>query len=414
MIAEHDYIDYELLDFYEGMNDELPSLGAPPAFSLNIASIISDSLFQRLRYDANVLFLTPTNFKLVLKYGKIDFLLVESCIYSATGDWHYAQLSDNELNIKMHAIVELCSKLGIPSVFWNTENAYLSKNFKSLLEKFDYIYTADTNLGFNLDRSIEYLPESIQPRFHNHFLPLGQKVIIEKYIIDGLSEIDLFEYKDLFAKYDFDVFDTTFYTLKKNISKFKNIPLESIKGHISRRKFFQAVKKSTGYISFNDNSNSIGRKRQLQIEAAASGTPVLQLGKLNADDIRSGCIITCESFYELINEMLRVKDSLYRLRRGHSAFRYINKYHTIAHRIQKICKNIGKSDFWEEFPPVTLACATNRNDRFKDIVSTFERQNYPNKELLIIYNGTASIDQRVQMHTDITLQYLRAMLWAVL
>jgi hypothetical protein len=396
MISEHGKIDYELLNFCTDIKYEPLSFAAPPAFSLNIACIITDSLFQKIRHDANVFFLTPFNFQYVLRYGKIDFLLVESCIHSATGDWHYAQLAANELNTKMHKVVKLCSTLGIPSVFWSTESAFLSKNFKKLLEKFDYIYAADLNLGFKIDKSIDYLPEAIQPRLHNHFSTIGQKKINKKYIVDGLNEIKSFGHKELFDKYDLDVYDTTFFTLKKKVSNFKKIPQKSIKGHISERAFFLTVKNSSGYISFSDNSNSISRKRQLQIEAAASGTPVLRLGKLRTDDIRAGCIISCESFNELTNEVIRVKDSLYRLRRGHTAFRYLNNYHTIAHRLQKICKNIGNSGIWEEFPLATLACATNRSNKFEDIVSNFERQNYPNKELLIIYNGTDDIERSVR------------------
>lgn len=385
-------MDLDNVAFYEGRGIKDASFcTSPPAFSLKIACIVSNSLFYTIKHDATVLLLTPSNFEGVLKYVKIDFLLVESCVFSATKDWGYAQLAENELNSKMHEVIDLSTKLGIPTVFWYTNKDFYSKHLEKLIRRFDYIYTTSGYEEFVGNRSVRYLPEAIQPRLHNPFLLLGENVNNKRYIVDGLNEIDALDDKDVLSRFDFQVFDTTFYTLKKIIPGIKGIPLESIKGHVSRQHYLQEVKRSAACVSFGNNSNSISQKRLLQIEAAATGTPVLHLGKLDEGDIRLSCTIECKSINELAEEMVRVQDPLYRLRRGHRAFRYLHNNHTIAHRLQEICKNFGRHNLWEEYPVVTVACATNRTDFFEKIISTFERQSYPNKELLVVYNGTDNI-----------------------
>src|SRR5690554_4098889 len=58
---------------------------------LRIAVVVSDGLFDSLRFEGNLMLITPDNWQRVLQHGYPDLLLVESTWDTVTGHWYLAQ-----------------------------------------------------------------------------------------------------------------------------------------------------------------------------------------------------------------------------------------------------------------------------------------------------------------------------------
>jgi glycosyltransferase involved in cell wall biosynthesis len=72
---------------------------------------------------------------------------------------------------------------------------------------------------------------------------------------------------------------------------------------------------------------------------------------------------------------------------GHLAWRKTFHEHTFAHRIQQICRTIGIEHDWMEYPKASLITPTFRRDLLPRCMQTYEQQTYPNKELVLVFNG---------------------------
>lgn len=115
------------------------------------------------------------------------------------------------------------------------------------------------------------------------------------------------------------------------------------------------------------------------------------LGTLDEDDIRKNLVLEFNDPDNLLQELIRLKDSFYNLRKSHKLFRQIHSQHTIANRIKKICQDLNINSAWNEYPLVTMCFATYRKENLLNCVENYKRQNYPNKELVIVYNGNGDI-----------------------
>jgi hypothetical protein len=68
------------------------------------------------------------------------------------------------------------------------------------------------------------------------------------------------------------------------------------------------------------------------------------------------------------------------------ARRKIFSAHTYAHRIRTICQNLNIEHDWQEFPLTTVVTPSKRPDLLPSFLKHFQRQTYPNKELILVVN----------------------------
>ena len=364
-----------------------------PLHDLTIACIISDDLWKTLEADARVLLLTPGNCMRVIKYVPVDFLLVEPCALPGDGDWGHALLCEGGLNDRVHDLIRLCNRKNVPTVCWKTNNAYGSPALDALLAKFDHLFTTDADESALCSRKAAYLPEAIQPRRHNPFIRLGEartrQCIIEDDPLPAVETLGM----DALERYDVHFFDTHFRRLDKAVKGLDPLIAARMHGHADRDQLADVIKKAAAYVSLEESYNSPSCRRALALEAAAVGTPVLHLGPLGDNDLRRGFVIQCANEFALREELARLQDPLYRLRTGQRQFREVHDRHTIAHRLQAICDALQIDRKWSEYPLATMACGTHRIDRILAACDSFERQNYPNRELIIVYNGDETVPQ---------------------
>jgi hypothetical protein len=150
-----------------------------------------------------------------------------------------------------------------------------------------------------------------------------------------------------------------------------------------------AMKYAKAYITCEKTISSLTSQQWLTLEAAACRLPVVHYGKLAADDPRKNVVIECPKQMELLVEFVRFQeDDLYRHRVGHLSWRQVNRQNTFSHRIQTICSTMGIAHDWEEFPKASLITPTYRRNMLPSCLEKYEQQTYPNKELIIVFNGS--------------------------
>lgn len=96
--------------------------------------------------DANLIRLTPANWRWKLRWYKPDYLLVESAWRGHKDSWRgkiasYPHIQDKE---ELKQLVDYCRKRGIPTIFWNKEDPFHFERFADAAALFDFIYTTDS------------------------------------------------------------------------------------------------------------------------------------------------------------------------------------------------------------------------------------------------------------------------------
>lgn len=93
--------------------------------------------------------ITPWNYRWMLRYGKPDILFVESAWQGKRDRWKYkiASYPDHpkRSNAALGKVVAYARDLGIPTIFWNKEDAVHFDRFIDSACLFDHIFTVDEN-----------------------------------------------------------------------------------------------------------------------------------------------------------------------------------------------------------------------------------------------------------------------------
>ncbi|MBV7486191.1 glycosyltransferase [Bordetella sp. BOR01] len=144
--------------------------------NLKVALISDDFTSLCLSYECQVRAVSPRNYKWMLKYWRPDILLTESAWCGRNNAWKFKIASYKEhpkrTNDELRRVVSYARELGIPSVFWNKEDAIHFDRFINSASLFDYIFTVDENAiplyraALGDDARLATLMFSIQPALH--------------------------------------------------------------------------------------------------------------------------------------------------------------------------------------------------------------------------------------------------------
>jgi len=364
--------------------------------SLNVAIVASSKLCDSLVLDANIFLITRDNFKYVIKYSNIDFLLIESSVKFSIKDWDYVFLSSSEKNEDLESIVLFAKNSNVPVVFWETlpcSNDFLRNKIVSLC---DFVFSSDPLA--NMRGRVEYLGEYVQPKIHNPYSyfrrqrKINEQIIVQDYVN---SVDDLHGVTSIFTelkKYKLLMIDSNNVSIKNNL-KFKKSNNIEFCGSVSKKMRDQILKKASASISTKVSSVPAYKQIISDLECMAMGVPVLYAGAFDVFDLRKDSAIECENYSQIHIELLKLEDEMYAKRRAHLSYRYVYRNHTISHRLNSICDKICPEKMWEEYPLVTLCFATCRESYIKNCLENYSRQNYKNKELVIVYNASCEVSQ---------------------
>jgi hypothetical protein len=372
-----------------------------------IAFIGNDYTFQLLRHEADILLLTPDNWQLLLEFGEPELVLLESSFHTVTGDWDFQQSTAFDQNQVLVRLIDYCRKFDIPIVFWNTFSDSYAKYFEVFSSHFDRVYYADLRLATHYESvRTDYLPPAIQPKYWN---PMQVSERNNELLYDGIVDLlrtngiinALLAHLQETGLLIIDSCNSIFKKKCESLGPLKKSLVGSVQ-YIERQKFLNS---SRFEIVVEGSADRI-RLQQMALEAAACKTLVLNSGELDPADVRKGLIAEFKSEFDIVGFYNAIKndDNLYAAFTL-DAWRKVNSEHTIGHRLKKIFSDIGACYCWQDYPLVSVISPTNRMHQLNQVLTQYDRQIYPHKELVVVINSRRDLPddfkRRIQNRADV-------------
>lgn len=366
-----------------------------PNTRLRIALLGSERLYRGFSYECEILLVTPDNWKQVLRYGKPDMFLVESCMHTATGHWYLAQTGNPEDSAVLKP-VRLANKLGIPTVYWLTAGIEYHELYARFMRHFSTVFCADSeelDLLAKEGVDAQLLEPAVQPRLFSPIMELDKAALPGFSIVsDGLA--DALTYPDYILKHGaefqelglriYDSVDRIWKTKVRDYPSLKEMLIGSV--DFESRRFLLRYAKA--YLCLPDRNTTRTEQEWQALEAAASRLPVFYNGVFAENDLRADFAIQIRENKSFFAELLRhLEGYLHRERIAQATWRHVLTRHTLSLRLAVICQRIGVAYAYDENPKCTLVAPTFRANLIGRMVEQYDRQRYPNKELVIVFNG---------------------------
>ncbi|WP_435103469.1 glycosyltransferase [Arhodomonas sp. AD133] len=365
--------------------------------TLRIAAIVSDHLYHGLRFEGELFLLTPSNWRSILDYGSPDLLIVESTWETATGHWSLAQCTFGGEAESLVELVNAFEKAGVPTAYWLTVDQVYHHHYKDFAKNFRKVFCADyREVGRLAAEGVKstHLPPCVQPALYNPFRKHEYYDALELGVLfDGWGDLDRrpenFDFlKEVTRDHALDIVESRYQLTKRRLEAVDKELAPCIRGCVTRESRINVLKYAKAYISTERSLSTPTTQQWMALEAAASYLPIVHLGQLNRVDVRHNLVLAEETESGFLIELYRLKqDELYRKRQAHVAWRETYQSHTFSHRLRSICEQLNVSHDWEEYPKASLITPTYRKELLPRCYKTFERQSYPNKELVLVFNG---------------------------
>ncbi|WP_018947726.1 glycosyltransferase [Thioalkalivibrio sp. AKL17] len=367
-----------------------------PNSSLRIAAIVSDRLYEGLRFEGEVFLLTPDNARHTLDYGAPDLLIVESTWETATGHWYLAQPAPGAEADALRELVAHARSRGIPTVYWFTEDHVYHEHYREFATHFDHVFCADPEETQCLRAEgiqAEDLPPCVQPALYNPFRKHEEYDAMDLGVLfDGWGDLDrnpdhYAVLEEVREEHRLSILESR-YLLTNNRLKAEEKHQGCILGCATRESRILALKYAKATISFEKTLSTPTTQRWEALQATASYCPAIHFGTFPEGDIRHGLVQCFGEDLDALVELIRMEeDDLYRQRIAHRAWRATLQNHTFSHRIRQICQTLGIAHDWDEYPKASVITPTCRPDMVPQAIETYRTQSYPNRELILVYNG---------------------------
>jgi len=376
----------------------------PRRKDLKIAVIMDKFTYDCFKYEANLITFTPDNWQQVLSENRPDFLFVESAWQGNDASW-----SSQIVNLgrrpgsRLPELVQWCNTQNIPTAFWNKEDPAHYQEFLDAARLFDYIFTTDTDCierykkdpGHN---NVFCLPFAVQPRIHN---PIGSGQKIRNIAFAGSWYEGETEYrkqrKEQMAsilapalQYDVDIYDRNF-ALRAAWCRFPEQYQPYIVGELPYDEMVYAYKMSRVLLNVNSVVDSPTMFPRRVLEILASGTCVLSGYCKGIENILGSDIVPMSSSPQETQLLLKklLEDDELRDRLALRGLRKVMKEHTYEKRLDYILETmgIGQDDSGVTKKGVSIITCTNKLIYMDNIFANYDRQQYEDKELIIILNN---------------------------
>ena len=170
-------------------SQEIPRYHKPkPKSSVRIGVVISDRLYSSLRDECHIVLLEEHNWQSILRYGNLDFILIESCFESCTGHWRHAQSASCDASQQLTELIKEANNFEIPTAYWQTLDTTYDAHFSKFALSTDCVFCADPRSISSYKKKgilAELLAPAIQPKRHNPFLEYDKERIRIPVLYDG-------------------------------------------------------------------------------------------------------------------------------------------------------------------------------------------------------------------------------------
>lgn len=321
-----------------------------PSSSLRIACIVEERLYQGLRFEGQLMLLTPYNWKRILVHAQPDILLMESIWTTATGHWHMAQCPPSPERNELLEIISQARQQSIPTVFWITKGHAYHEHYKDFAHHFDFVFCADPVEAEQLNKEgvkIEMLQPCFQPALYH---PIeknnsnGHSSTL-KLLYDGWADLDRMTQElaivNELKPYGLNIVESRYniFSNRKNIlPDFK----DCILGCITTRDRIAILPYVKASVTFEKTLSLPTTQQWMTLEMAACCVPVVHHGTLEESDPRKGVVLESPNREEFLEEFVKFEnDEVYRQNKAYSGWRKLCEEHTFSHRMKTLCKTIG-------------------------------------------------------------------------
>lgn len=364
---------------------------------LKIACILDEFSYTCFQYDCTLIPLEPGNWAETMARETPDFLLVESAWNGNGGAWvkkiENLQLKTDDT---LKCLVDWCRSNKIPTVFWNKEDPIHFDIFLTAASYFDYVFTTDADSVAKYREKLNHervyvLPFAAQPRIHNPVdrdrEKLGSVAFSGSWYNHHPVRVREMErmLKPAFD-YGLHIYDRNPNTANNNFI-YPAVYRPYIKGSVPYAKMCEIYKKYPVFLNVNIVQDSPTMFSRRVFELLACGTPVISSPSLGIENLFGGIVKIpkgdsgpSESLNLLINDPEENR------RLSVQGTRAVLAKHTYRHRLNEIAGKLGLKYKAEEPPGVSIITSTIRQHCMQNVLDNYNRQRYPNKELLVILN----------------------------
>ena len=395
---------------------DIPALKTPPTRSEGapvVAAILDTFTEYCLRYEADLVLLTPKQWKRQLERAQPTFLLVESAWSGNNGEWRYLLTNYKSRDVNpLRDLVKHCREHGLTTVFWNKEDPPNFDVFIDAAKEFDFVFTTDADCipkykeicGHDRVYLMEF---ACQPRLHN---PCRDKSWprypvcfagswMEKYSERRRSLDDLLEPALAFGLHIFDRnFKVTGYDSRY---RFPDRYQSAIKGSLDYENMLTAYRCYDVMMNVNTVTDSPTMFSRRVFECLACGTPVISTDSVGLRAMVAGYVRITRSSQDTASHLRELlSDEERRMREAHLGYRHVHTHHTYRHRMKEVFLEVGvKSKGSACQPSVSVVIATCRPNNVKLAVENYMNQVYGEKELLLVLNNAVFDVESIETQT---------------
>ena len=395
---------------------DIPASKTPPTRSEGapvVAAILDTFTEYCLRYEADLVLLTPKQWKRQLERAQPTFLLVESAWSGNNGEWRYLLTNYKSRDVNpLRDLVGYCREHELTTVFWNKEDPPNFDVFIDVAKEFDFVFTTDVDSVSKYKEICEHdrvhlMAFACQPRLHN---PCRDKSWprypvcfagswMEKYSERRRSLDDLLEPALAFGLHIFDRnFKVTEYDSRY---RFPDRYQSAIKGSLDYEHMLTAYRCYDVMMNVNTVTDSPTMFSRRVFESLACGTPVISTDSVGLEATLGGYVRITRNSQDTtshLNELLA--DEERRMREGHLGYRYVHTHHTYRHRMKEMFLEVGvESGDSARMPSVSVVIATRRPDNVKFAIENYRKQVYAEKELLLVLNNAIFDVESIEART---------------
>lgn len=369
---------------------------AEPKRNLKVACLLDRFSFDSFSFEVQLEPIPRKEWKEFLDNGDFDFLLAESIWKGHDEQWRFAMSSPDTPNGKaLFEMLDYCSSIGLPKVFWNKEDPVNYDRFIPVAKEFDYIFTSDNNSIDDYLRDCDHenvfaLSFACQPIIHNPIrnqLPNYEVCFAGSWYVrehgDRKRQTKLLV--DAARNHNLHIYDRFHGTGDRN--QFPKEYSQYVRGSLPYDECCMAYRAYDVFLNVNSvmGSDTMFSRRVYEILASSThviSTPSIGMEKLLPEGVK---VVDDLADAEQALESL-LSNAEEREKQSHLGYRNVLNNHTYTHRIGEILAQMDIEDPLDkqDTPLISLITCTNRPSMIDNILENLNRQIWTNIEHLLI------------------------------
>ena len=376
--------------FYLGNRKTLPQK------SIKIASIMDEFTYEALSPECEVVQITPKGWCDEISQLEPDLLFIESAWRGVDGLWRDG-LSRNPNAV--YEVVKFCNKNSIPVVFWNKEDPAHIAEFMSIASMCDFVFTTDMECISIYRDILEHprvylLPFAAQPVINNPIEVYARK---DKFNFAGSYYLKYKERSSNFVSIaksvsdykGLDIYDRNY---EKHVDDKYLFPVELRKYVVGSLPYAEIDRAYKGY-NYSININTIKYSSTMfarrVFELIASNTVVVSNYSKGVKNLLGDLVVASDEGSQIVDELKNLLPNEHSMRAYKlKGLREVMKNHTYDSRLSYVLSKVFV-DYVDKRrrPSVCVVAVVKNKTQYKEVLIKFNKQEYTNKKLFIIFEG---------------------------